>query len=52
MSVLQAGLLNQSSAQVIDGSLKFDDARNNRLSAQYLMATVELLLLLAGLSVV
>ena len=28
---LQAGLLNQSSAQVIDGSLRFDDVRNNRL---------------------
>ena len=27
MGVLQAGLLNQSSAQVIDGSLKFDSSK-------------------------
>ena len=26
--VLQAGLLNQSSAQVIDGSLNFDSGKN------------------------
>ncbi len=32
MSVLQAGLLNQSSAQVIDGSLKFDNTESNHLS--------------------
>ena len=29
--ILQAGLLNQSSAQVIDGSLKFDSANDNNL---------------------
>ena len=29
---LQAGLLNQSSAQVIDGSLKFDSGSSNYLN--------------------
>ena len=29
--VLQTGLLNQSSAQVIDGSLKFDKSRSQYL---------------------
>ena len=32
MSVLQAGLLNQSSAQVIDGSLKFDATAKTHLT--------------------
>ena len=31
--VLQTGLLNQSSAQVIDGSLKFDDNYLNQITS-------------------